>query len=187
MSNQKTRYFVGICYSEAALSDVILAFYHKCKFSLAVSPLHAPCSDDSETELKSHYHYIIRTEFPRTESSINTLKDHFISCSEVTKLFSCNSPVAYTRYLVHLDNPEKEQFANGLDEVKQMGIYDFVEKALSEASSNPLIRIIDILDEHKEICNMRQLIKYISSIQDLDSLKFLSSHSYLVSTLLIGR
>lgn len=75
-------------------------------FNAFISPLHSP----DDTDYKPHYHVVIIRR-PRCGFELDTWRGY------VTQLQGANnyvlvpdSPCGYCRYLLHLDNPEKQQF-----------------------------------------------------------------------------
>lgn len=112
------------------------------QFCVAISPLH--CADD-ETK-KAHYHVLISFSGKQNLDTINAEMKAKYNCTNLVKVKDRNK---YTRYMLHLDNPEKEQFEN--ETIKAN--YDLRTFLTKE------ILVIDILNDIKE--------RKIISFQDL--------------------
>jgi hypothetical protein len=85
----------------------------------ACSPLHDADTDGTdESTKKPHWHIMIHYEGKKAFSTVKMLADAI--CAPVPRVI--NSPSAMARYLIHLDQPDKHQYAyadiqqfNGMD------------------------------------------------------------------------
>lgn len=117
MANEdsKYRYYAGIVYrldkdgneqiSEQQLKERLIQSFG----DFAISPLHQPDEDD-EVE---HWHVIYKHPAP---VRINVVREflHDIDVPFFNNYFlPLHHPNNYQRYLIHLDNPDKEQFVGG--------------------------------------------------------------------------
>lgn len=79
----------------------------------AISPLHDPSknpdADEVEEERKVHYHVVVEYDTLKSAKQvIEGVKDIIgLGCTNPQII---QSPTGYVRYLIHKDNPEKEQF-----------------------------------------------------------------------------
>lgn len=94
-----------------------------------LSPLHHGYHTDEGLERKDHYHVMVMFSGPKTKEQVNEL---FFQLGGITlgQTVSINDSVAYARYLIHMDNPEKEQF--NISDVKCFGganYDDFISNA----------------------------------------------------------
>lgn len=98
------------CWSFIVYPDSVLKnwreFLQEENVPFAVSPLHQPEPTEDGEERKAHYHVMVR--FSGNKS--------FFQVKELTDSINATIPQrvkdvkAYIRYLIHYDNPEKEQF-----------------------------------------------------------------------------
>lgn len=138
----KYRYWACSLYPLDDINDLLLTvddvkkyYVHKlnelhCDFVL--SPLHNPDAlslYDSEGNLdhvKPHFHLLVLWNGPTTYNTIAELLDIFHHCSRPIPVYQVNG---YIRYLIHLDNPDKEQFS-GQDALTLIGNpHDTVQEA----------------------------------------------------------
>lgn len=121
--------------------DIISSFHVK----VGVSPLHSPdpapdFGEDEGVKFKPHHHLVYVFDSVKTLDQVRDL----IKPLKGTQPFVLYSTSGYIRYLVHLDNPDKQQFDNpagsilcfsGFEDSRDMafdiGEYD-VQKITSE-------------------------------------------------------
>lgn len=104
---QKGYNFASIIYPESVKTgwiDRIRDTHVKC----FVSPLHEP-EDDSELQKKKHYHIMLMFD---KQTSLRQASETFeyISGLEVKYCEILRSLPGYARYMLHLDDPDKQQF-----------------------------------------------------------------------------
>ena len=148
-SNDRCRNWAFILYPDSAPSNYI-DILRSLMVQACISPLHAPADD-----LKSHYHVVLL--FGSVKSYEQVLS--------VTKLFNGSFPIPvhdirqYVRYLIHADNPEKEQFS-GMEQIQTFGgldvfnyfsmsqIYnrDIFRDIMGSIKDNPSIMYCDLID-----------------------------------------
>lgn len=109
--NEKFSYFTFIHYpsgdDDGFLSDLIRSH---CMF--AVSPLHS--ADDENA--KPHYHIIYKHPAPVRISGAQSCIPAGIAAND--HIEPAYNPRNLQRYLIHLDNPDKEQFEGGINEIQ---------------------------------------------------------------------
>lgn len=133
------RNFVSIVYPESAVNGWIdkLADTHIPVF---ISPLHDKdkVTDETEEVKKAHFHVMLMYEQPRTQAVAQEIFDSIgaVKCQIVKELRG------QTRYLCHLDNPDKAQYdpkdvqaLNGADFYKVIGLSSDKYKALREIAA----------------------------------------------------
>lgn len=101
MSEIRKRVWSEIVYPDSVPEnwrDLLL----QLKIPFCVSPLHA--SDDEE--IKPHYHIIVKYSGKKSSSQVQEIQD----ITNGTKLVDVKDIRGMVRYLIHFDNPEKEQF-----------------------------------------------------------------------------
>ena len=112
-SNDRCRNWAFILYPDSSPSNYI-DILRSLMVQACISPLHAPTDD-----LKPHYHVVLL--FGSVKSYEQVLS--------ITKLFNGSFPIPvhdirqYVRYLIHADNPEKEQFS-GMEQIQTFGGLD---------------------------------------------------------------
>ena len=148
-SNDRCRNWAFILYPDSAPSNYI-DILRSLMVQACISPLHAPADD-----LKSHYHAVLL--FGSVKSYEQVLS--------ITKLFNGTFPIPvhdirqYVRYLIHADNPEKEQFSGmeqiqtfgGLDvgkyfSMSQINKRDIFREIMGFIKDNPFIMYCDLID-----------------------------------------
>jgi hypothetical protein len=138
----RTRNFATVVYPESAPEDwkEILAMQFVPAF---ISPLHDMDLNPTGEQKKSHHHVIIMFEGVKT---LQQAQDIFIQIGGVG-CEAVQSVRGYSRYLCHLDNPEKVQYAVedvralcGADYVGVIGLVLDKYKAIGE--------MIDFCEDH---------------------------------------
>lgn len=115
MSDRK-RVWCNIIYPES-MPENIWDILSGLKIPVAVSPLHNP---DEETT-KQHYHVVYKFSGKKTSDSVQFIRE----LTKGTYLQPVNDIRAYVRYLIHLDNPEKQQFDSDPGKIKRFCGFPF--------------------------------------------------------------
>ena len=100
-SRNKSRYFAFEVYPENSPADW-LEILKGSLLPFAVSPLHTP--EDG----KPHHHVIYKHAGPATLDCVKSTIPEGIAANGYIE--PVHAPRNYQRYLIHLDNPEKQQF-----------------------------------------------------------------------------
>ena len=148
-SNERCRNWAFIIYPDSMPANYI-DILRSLMVQACISPLHAPADD-----LKPHYHVVLL--FGSVKSYEQILS--------ITELFSGTVPIPvhdirqYVRYLIHADNPEKEQFSGmeqiqtfgGLDvgkyfSMSQINKRDIFREIMGFIKDNPFIMYCDLID-----------------------------------------
>lgn len=119
-----------------------------------VSPLHDRDLDDGGNPKKPHYH--VQLSFPGKKSyeAVQAMVSTFGGVGLVT----LESKSGYARYLVHMDDPEKAQYA--VTDVRCFGGADYYKTAMLEADSMLYIpEICDFIEKH-DIVSFHNLALY---------------------------
>lgn len=116
MASDRRRNFAFIAYPDDGLPDNWLEILRSLHVNIAISPLHSPDPSPGFDESgflvnkKRHYHVVIAYDgvktFNQVINDLSPLGDH------ITKPFEVHSLSGYLRYLVHQDDPGKEQFGD---------------------------------------------------------------------------
>lgn len=158
-SNIKSRYWTCIVYPDdvpdvqGALSSLVVR--------ALLSPLHSPVNSADEHERVAHYHLILFFDGPVRVSVPQAIGLEIGIHSHLWR--RVNDIVALSRYLVHLDNPEKEQYGpDACQLVTSFGGVDYFE--LIERSSDVLPIVRDMMDWVRE-----NHIYYFSDLLDFSA------------------
>lgn len=137
---------------------------------IAISPLHSPDPEGSGEEFKAHYHVML--DFSSVKSYEQVLS---ISVS-VNGSFPIRleDPGAYFRYMAHLDQPKKQQFEHGIDDIECLNGFDKDKYSLiSKKQLESIFReICDFIDENN-ITEYSTLVE-CSQNTELDISKYFS-------------
>lgn len=141
-SKNRSKSYSFIAYAENMDIDKIRAYLNRMHYCAAISPLHAP-EPDGDVELKPHYHVVITFPNPRVCDSV---RDEFCAVANIANPQRVGDIRAMTRYLTHMDNPEKEQFS---DRPELYGNYQY-DKYIYQSpdpsdDANHMIEIIELL------------------------------------------
>lgn len=147
MATKKSRNWSGVFYPESAPEDWIerIQSLHLRAF---VSPLHQ--ADDEV--LKPHYHVLWMFDGPTTEAHVRGLMESVVS-SKVVQY--CYSLKGLARYLLHLDDPDKEQFPDG-------EVMEFAGARYQETIRGGDDTCSDILEfcEEFNVCEYSEIVDY---------------------------
>lgn len=114
-SSGKYTYFQFIVYPESVRDDWIKVL-KGTHAPFAISPLHAP--DDEQT--KPHHHVIYKHGNPITlKCALNILRPLDVAANGFVE--PCYSRGGSQRYLIHLDDEDKEQFQDGKEAITILG------------------------------------------------------------------
>lgn len=119
-----------------------------------VSPLHDRDVDPTGEPKKPHYHVVLLFDNVKTAEQAKEVFDVIggVGCEPVKSLR------AYSRYLCHLDNPDKAQYS--IDDVKHFGgadYYKVIELAIDRYTA--IAEIMDFCDE-QHVYSFRELLQY---------------------------
>lgn len=149
----RTRNYGCVVYPESA-PDNWLELLAEHKVPALVSPLHDRDVDPQDQPKKPHFHVVIMFEGPKTIEQAKEIFDPIggVGC-EVIK-----SIRGYARYLCHLDNPEKYQYAE--DKVIQLYGADYKEICLLQSDKYKTIEeILEFIDT-EDICSYYDILRY---------------------------
>lgn len=178
MAVEKARYGVFLVYPESAPEN----WFDQLKESMgsyAISPLHEP--GDGE---KPHYHVIYRHGNPITLECMERLIPDGVAANGHVQL--CNHPRNYARYLIHLDDPDKQQF-EGPGDITLINGYpldlsrDYSRAELMEFRA----RIFELIRDF-DIFEYSDLLDYLLD-HDHDLLDYASNHTILFNTYISSR
>lgn len=124
------------------------------RVSALISPLHdSDVNADGEPK-KPHYHVIFVFDGPTTEKNAQALADQ-IGAVKVERVASLRS---YGRYLCHLDNPEKAQYA--IKDVLALGTVDYLDLISSAADVDSAITAMEQWCDDNGVVSYAALCRY---------------------------
>lgn len=115
---KQSRNWAFIVYAED-IADIncYAALLRSRRIKALISPLHRPAKPAKEADqmkvpfeedLKPHYHVLVNWPYPMTyETAFNHFKRYLKAGGG--KAFMVHDTCQYTRYLIHMDDPDKEQ------------------------------------------------------------------------------
>lgn len=164
--SEKGRVFTFIVYPESAPSEYENMLYNE-QFNVAISPLHEP---DAEYT-KPHKHVVVSFSGPK---DIIELNEYLRNKYNSTYIFKVADTRKMIRYLIHQDNPEKQQ--NFKD--KLIANYDVRQYLSNETYIQDIVNMIDANDLH----NFSDLIKIYKD--NFNVLEKISKNAYFFKTYL---
>ena len=180
-NDAKARYACFLVYSESAPEDwkQRLKKTHGC---YAISPLHEPDEENS----KPHYHVIYRHGNPVTLATMGRFIPSDIPANGHVELVT--APRNYQRYLIHLDDPEKQQFEDGADAIEVLNGFPLdLTRDYSKAELQGFRSEIYSLIREYDMTEYAELLDYLMDNGEVDLLDYASNHTILYNTYLTSR
>lgn len=181
MASDKHRYFCFLVYPESSPENW-LDLLKRSHGSYAVSPLHEP---DGECN-KKHYHVVYR------HGAVVTLDAAKAAIpSEVPAnghIEPCTSPRNYQRYLIHLDDPEKQQFEDGAKAITCLNAFPLdLSRDYSAAELKAFrSRVFEWVRDY-DVLEYADLLDQLMDSGELDLLDYASNHTILFNTYITSR
>lgn len=151
----RTRNFACVVYPESAPENwrSIIA---ESKIPVFISPLHDKDVNPTGEPKKPHYHVLAMYESVKKPEQAKEFFESFggVGCETV------NSIRGYSRYLCHLDNPEKVQYS--IDDVVAYGGADFIHAIGTAADKAKAIREMIAYIEENDVVSFAELTRYSS-------------------------
>lgn len=120
MATQRNLHFATIVYPESAPENWIDILEEQYIQAL-ISPIHNKDIDKEGKPKKEHYHVVLIFESLKSQNQVKEITDKIKGVGT----FPLHSLGAYSRYLCHLDNPEKAQYR--IEDVKEIGGANYKE------------------------------------------------------------
>lgn len=152
----RTRNYATVVYPESAPDNWQTLLGEQCVQAF-ISPLHDRDVNPDGEPKKPHWHVMIMFENVKTAEQAKELFSviNGVGCEKV------NSIRGYARYLCHMDNPEKEQYApeqvrsfGGADYITTIGLVTDKYKAIGEMISfckeNDIVSYAELLEYCQE-------------------------------------
>lgn len=169
---QRARSYATIVYPDSAPADWMEKL-EELHVPCLISPLHDQDINPDGTPKKPHFHVLLLFESVKSPQQVKEMlkKVKSVGCEKV------NSVRGYTRYLCHLDNPEKHQYnPAGVQSLSGADYQSTVELASDRRETSR--EIISFCREYG-IISFSSLIEYADAYRE-DWLVYLSKSGWLV-------
>lgn len=169
---QRARSYATIVYPDSAPADWMEKL-EELHVPCLISPLHDKDINPDGTPKKPHFHVLLLFESVKSPQQVKEMlkKVKSVGCEKV------NSARGYTRYLCHLDNPEKHQYnPAGVQSLSGADYQSTVELASDRRETSR--EIISFCREYG-IISFSSLIEYADAYRE-DWLVYLSKSGWLV-------
>lgn len=182
-----SRYWEVLIYPDSVLWNWKIIWKNNIILPLAVSPEHDPTKNlevNVDLENKIHHHAILRYPNSTTESTIKKLMDQLYESGSSPKPIKVYDLVARYRYLVHLDDPEKQQFKEpgdpekvALDKIECLCGFDIEQyKQFDNVEVMKLMDELEQIIQNKRFITMRALAEYLQLSHRGDLVRILRGH-----------
>jgi len=179
-ASSKYRYFTFLVYPESAPEDwrKVLKRTH---LQFAISPLHQP---DDEVS-KPHYHVIYHAGNPVTLDCARSYIPEGVPANGYIE--PARAPRNLQRYLIHLDDPEKEQFHGGVKCIDVLNGFPLdLTRDFSAAERREQRRKVHDLIRELDVCEYADLLDILAEF-DLDLYDYACNHTILFNTYITSR
>lgn len=147
----------------------------------AISPMHQPDKEGEEEELKNHWHVIL--DFGQGKKSEKQILEISRELLNGTYPKPIKSPIGYYEYLIHKNNPEKEQFVEGFGAITHLNGFDLeTYQNIDKEDKLPsgFIELIEVIND-EGITEFAKLVGYCMA-NDRDLLNPLRRDSYFFNS-----
>lgn len=149
-----------------------------------LSPLHCPENnkkDLGETEGKPHYHLNLYFD---GNKSYDQILDYATQLN-TKRIIRVENARSMTRYLIHLDDPDKEQFS--MESIISFSGVSYIDYLIQDGNSINSCENLEYIILHQRIDNMALLIQYLKKEGETELLNYIRfKNSYYISTILNG-
>lgn len=149
----RARCWITLVYPESCALDWI-EYLQKCNIPCFISPIHNKDMDENGNMKKSHYHVLFYFEGKVSFKYIKKIIDRI----KGTGCFIGHNKKQYSRYLCHLDNPEKFKYET--NDVIAIGGLDYFSTIRNSLSKNEIIGEIMTYCDQNHVYNFAQLMRY---------------------------
>lgn len=191
--SDKFRYFLFVMYPESAPENWN-SIMKKSHFEFAVSPLHEPDpeqNDDDEEEYeeikKPHYHVIFHTAgnspwtVKRAREKLKALG--LPANGHIEPAFHPNNA---QRYLIHMDQPEKQQFPDGFKAITVINNFplDLTKKLSTEEKRIVRAKVFDLIRKYSIVEYANLIDALYDGYGDFDMLDYACTHTIMFNAYL---
>lgn len=155
----KAKYWLTEVYLESCAPDW-LDYLRELQLGVAVSPCHDKDVKEDGNLVKPHHHLIL--EFPNTTTI--SFPQQVVDRIGGVGCFQCISVKGSTRYLTHMDNPEKYQY--NPDDIMLFGGFDYEKYIHMESDDHKYLKeILKFIVEYK-VYSFRDLTLFAMTYSD---------------------
>ena len=175
--NKRSREWVFILYPESAAEDWKDQLID-LKIAFVISPIHDRDVNADGEPKKAHYHILLSFSSVKSFTQVKAITD--LLNQPIPQI--CNSKKGQVRYFIHLDNPEKYQYAR--EDIEVYGGLD-IEDYFKLSVNDELNLVDDILDycEVNDITEFYQLVDYVRK-NNRDWFRYINKNTYLIMSYL---
>lgn len=174
----KTSYFLFLVYPESAPDDWV-GMLRRSHCAFAISPLHQP---DEEHD-KPHYHVIFHSDGPINLSNAYEKIPNEVPANGYVE--PAGSSSGSMRYLIHLDDPEKEQFPGGANAIQLLNGFPLdLTRELSKAEKAKIRAAIFEIIRENGVTEYADLIFGLIDYGDPDMLDYACNHTILFNNVI---
>ena len=137
---KRSMYWVTEFYPDSLDFETVVDRIQNLHISAFISPLHDKDVNPTGEPKKPHYHVVLNCDSQKSYQQVKEYVDYIGSVG----CFYCTTFRGYSRYLCHLDNPEKYQY--DINDVFQIGDTNYFD-VISSASD-----LIQLMGEICEFC-----------------------------------
>lgn len=152
--NKRSTSWTFIIYDESVMPGW-LDYLNDLHVAVAISPVHDKDINPDGEPKKSHRHVVIKFDSLKSFDQVSAIS-HDLLNGTIPQI--CHSLRGATRYLIHLDNPEKYQYH--LAEIVTLGGFD-IDEALKPTASATFNALTDIL----EFCYRSGITEYFHLVR----------------------
>ena len=178
---KRSKFYSFIAYKENGDIDKIRFYLKNMHYSAVISPLHTPDrnpvpSTENSSELKPHYHVVLKFPNPRV---CDCVRDEFNAVANIANPQCVGDVRVLTRYLTHMDDPDKEQFDVGPEIFGNYPYDKYIYQFPSACDdANHMLEIVQFLDTLDKPTFSNLLL---SSCENPELTTFILRHSYAVN------
>ena len=177
----KYRYCAFIVYrydkdgNEQITEDELHLKLRKSFMMFAVSPLHQPDEDDDG----EHWHVIYKHPGPVYFETFQKMLENLGIPIHNDFILCLYAPQVYMRYLIHLDNPEKEQFVGGANAVEVINGFPYdIFRELSASQQQEIQLEIESFATEFNIFEYATMTNYLSEHGLWEHHRYLTTHTH---------
>lgn len=176
---EKSRYFAFLVYPESAPEDWV-GMLKRTHCAFAISPLHHP----DEEAGKPHFHVVYYSGHgPVTLQAAKSKIPQVVPANGHVEMVASASGTQ--RYLIHLDDPEKEQFAEGANAITTLNGFPLdLTRELSKEEKAKLRSDLLFLIRENGVCEYADLIFGLQDLGDPDLLDYACKHTLMLTAIL---
>lgn len=177
----KGRYFAFLVYEESAPSDWRETLQNS-HMPFAISPLHEP---DEEIK-KPHWHVVYKHSNTITLDGAKRALPEGIAANNHVEML--HHPRIYQRYLIHLDDPDKQQFPEGREAIEVINGFpiDLTREFSQEERTKQRQQVFDFIREFS-VLEYADLLDALMDAGNVDLLDYAANHTILFNTYLTSK